>query len=163
MRAIHKRYNVNVIHRKRYSDMDPLLYRLQDDIATEDLETTESVSRYDEIRQQNSLSNYSLRRTCIGTGIFVAIIILMFILYWCGGNTERPTKHNNSLSNKTLIANNDKIIMRATVALIATLLIAITANICLCVHFRSVLEIGESNILPPKPLRKIFNSYRITV
>ena len=81
---------------------------IQTGIATE--ENIESVS-HDEIKQRNTLSNnYSLKYyIIIAIGVFVLIILIIFIMHWCRGSTKRPTKHDDSLDNK--IANADNKIM----------------------------------------------------
>lgn len=80
---------------------------IQTGIATE--ENIESVS-HDEIKQRNTLSNnYSLKYIISAIGVFVLIILIIFIMHWYRGSAERPTKHDDSLDNK--IANADNKIM----------------------------------------------------
>lgn len=78
---------------------------MQGGIVTE--ENTESVSRYDEIQQRNAISNRSLilyKLRYIGIGILFASIILMSIVYWYRGNTERSITHENENELKDLRA-----------------------------------------------------------
>ena len=82
---------------------------IQTGIATE--ENIESVS-HSEIKQQNTLSNYSLKYI-IAIGVFV-LIIFIFIMHWYRGNAEGPTKHDGSLDNK--IANTDKLMDNASLS-----------------------------------------------